>query len=319
MSIYQQLLKPVFALSPMEGVTDAVFRKIVINSSRPGLVYTEFVNVDGFNSKGRKDIEKRLRPLENGVPIVVQLWGLKPENFKKTAEIIVREYPVFQGIDLNMGCSVRNVLNRGAGAGLIKKPSLVKDIIDATKDGCENLPVSVKTRIGYEKANTEEWIGFLLEQDLEVISVHGRTAKQGYSGNADWNEIGKVVDIRNFSKKHTYIFGNGDIKSMDEAKEKVAMYGVDGVLIGREAWNNPWVFSGKSINEVPFKVKKDTLLKHIELYIQVYGSENIFELRKFFKTYINGFNGASKVRQEMMKIEDGKELIEYVKNIKKTL
>jgi tRNA-dihydrouridine synthase len=106
---------------------------------------------------------------------------------------------------------------------------------------------------------------------------------------------------------------------MDEAKEKVAMYGVDGVLIGREAWNNPWEFSGKSINEVPFKVKKDTLLKHIELYIQVYGSENIFELRKFFKTYINGFNGASKVRQEMMKIEDGKELIEYVKNIKKTL
>ena len=315
MNIYDELKKPVLALSPMEGITDCAFRKIVILSSRPGLVYTEFLNVDGFNSKGRDDVSKRLLNLDEDIPAVVQLWGLKPENFKKTAEVIRKEYPEFKGIDLNMGCSVRNVLSRGAGAGLINCPDLAKEIIEATKEGAGNLPVSVKTRIGYGAVDTNNWISFLLEQDLKVLSVHGRTAKQGYSGEADWKEIGTVVKLRDEMKRHTYIFGNGDIKSLKEAEEKIKKYNLDGILIGRAAWNNPWVFGRKSIEQVPFEEKKEMLLKHIQIYMDVYGSENIYELRKFFKTYINGFNGASKVRQEMMGIEKGKELIEFVKNI----
>jgi nifR3 family TIM-barrel protein len=315
MNIYKEVKKPVVALSPMEGITDSVFREVVIMSSRPGLVYTEFVNVDGFNSKGREDISKRLKVLNNSVPVIVQLWGLNPDNFRKTAEIIAKEYPIFKGIDLNMGCSVKNVLSRGAGAGLIQNPSLAEDIINATKDGAGDLPVSVKTRIGYKDINTEEWISFLLKQDLAVISVHGRTAKQRYSGKVYWNEIGRAVTLRDSLKKDTLIFGNGDIKSLEEAKEKVKQYSLDGVLIGRAAWNNPWIFNGKSIEEIPFQEKKEMLLKHIQMYVDVYGNENIYELRKFFKTYINGFNGASKVRQEMMKIENGEELLEYVKKI----
>ncbi len=299
----------------MEGITNVVFRKVVEISSRPGLVYTEFVNVDGFNSKGREDVSKRLRPCESSVPIIVQLWGLNPNNFKKTVEVIVKKYPVFKGIDINMGCSVKNVLSRGTGAGLIKDPSLAEDIINATKDGAGDLPVSVKTRIGYKDINTEEWISFLLEQDLAVISVHGRTAKQGYSGKVYWDEIGKAVKLRDSLKKDTLIFGNGDIKSLDEAKEKVRQYNLDGILIGRAAWNNPWIFNGKSIEEIPFQEKREMLLKHIQMYVDVYGNENIYELRKFFKTYINGFDGASKVRQEMMKIENGEELVEFAKEI----
>lgn len=315
MNIYKELKKPILALSPMEGITDCVFRQIVILSSRPGLVYTEFLNVDGFNSKGVDDVSKRLKTLDDGTPVVVQLWGLEPENFKKTAEVIRKEFPVFKGIDLNMGCSVRNVLSRGAGAGLINTPTLVKDIVQATKDGAGDLPVSVKTRLGYDRVNTEEWIGFLLDLDLDVVSVHGRFAKQGYSGSADWDEIGKCVGLRDSRGKDTLIFGNGDVKSLDEANEKVDIYGLDGVLIGREVWSNPWFFSGKGIEDVSFEKKRDTLLKHISLYMDVYGNKNIFELRKFFKTYINGFKGASKIRQEMMGIEDGEELMEYVRKI----
>jgi len=315
MNIYKQLKKPIFALSPMEGITDCVFRQIVILSSRPGLVYTEFLNVDGFNSKGVEDVSKRLKTLESDTPVVVQLWGLKPENFKKTAEVIRKEFPVFKGIDLNMGCSVRNVLSRGAGAGLINTPTLAKDIVQATKDCSGDLPISVKTRLGYDRINTEEWIGFLLGLDLDVISVHGRIAKQGYSGSADWDEIGRCVGLRDARGKDTLIFGNGDVKSLDEAEGRVREYGLDGVLIGREVWSNPWFFSGKSIEEVSFEEKRDMLLKHICLYMEVYGNKNIFELRKFFKTYINGFKGASNIRQEMMGIEDGEELKGFVKNL----
>ena len=315
MNVYEQLKKPIIALSPMEGISDCIFRQMVILSSRPGLVYTEFVNVDGFNSRGKDEVSKKLMTCKSSVPVVAQLWGLNPDSFRKTAEVIREEYPVFKGIDLNMGCSVRNVISRGAGAGLINNPTLVKEIIEATRYGAGDLPVSVKTRIGYKDINTEEWIGFLLEQDLAVISVHGRIAKQGYSGKVYWNEIGKTVKLRNSLKKDTLIFGNGDIKSLEEAKEKVKQYSLDGVLIGRAAWNNPWIFSGKSIEEIPFKERKKMLLKHIRMYMDMYGNENIYELRKFFKTYINGFDGASKVRQEMMKIENGEELVEFAKEI----
>jgi len=303
----------------MEGITDYIFRQIVIMSSRPCLTYTEFVNVDGFNSKGREDVSKRLRVLENDIPVVVQLWGLKPENFKKTAKAIKKEYPVFKGIDINMGCSVRNVLSRGAGAGLIKTPTLAKEIIEATRESSEGLPVSVKTRIGYEGINTEKWIGFLLEQDLDVITVHGRVAKQGYTGDANWEEIGKVVKLRDEMKKKTLIFGNGDVKSLKEAKERVKEYSVDGVMIGRGAWSNPWVFSGKDIEEISLEEKRDMLEEHIRLYIREYGNTSIYELRKFFKTYINGFKGASKIRQEMIEIDDGEELLRYVINLKREL
>lgn len=315
MNIYKQLEKPIIALSPMEGITDCVFRQIVIRSSRPCLVYSEFINVDGFNSKGRENVSKRLRVLDGDTPIVIQLWGLKPENFKKTAEVIRKEYPVFGGIDLNMGCSVRNVVSRGAGAGLINNPTLAKEIIQATKDGAGGLSVSVKTRIGYRDINTKEWIGFLLEQDLDVISVHGRIAKQGYTGSVDWDEIGKVVKLRDGMKKDTLIFGNGDIRSLKEAEEMVKRYCLDGILIGRGAWNNPWIFDGRNIDEISLEEKRGTLLEHIQLYIDVYGSGNIYELRKFFKTYINGFKGANSIRQEMMSIQGGEELVEYVKNI----
>ena len=316
MNIYKKLDKPIFSLAPMEGITDCIFRKIVTMSSRPDLTYTEFINVDGFNSKGRKDVSKRLRVLESDIPIVVQLWGLKPENFKKTAKVIRKKYPIFKGIDINMGCSVRNVLSRGTGAGLIETPTLAKEIIEAIREGSGGLPVSVKTRIGYEGIKTEEWLGFLLEQDLDVITVHGRIAKQGYSENANWEEIGKVVKLRNEMEKSTLIFGNGDVKSLKEAKEKVDTYGVDGVMIGRDAWSNPWVFSGKDIEDISFEEKKKMLEEHIKLYMKEYGNTGkIYELRKFFKIYINGFEGASKIRQEMMEIEDGEELLEYVKDL----
>lgn len=315
MNIYEQLKKPVFALSPMEGITDCVFRKIVIMSSRPGLVYTEFLNVDGFNSKGRDDVSKRLLNLDEDVPVVVQLWGLKPENFKKTVEVIRKKHPKFKGIDLNMGCSVRNVISRGAGAGLINNPILAKEIIEATKESAGDLPISVKTRIGYGDIKTEEWIEFLLEQDFDVLSVHGRIAKQGYKGVSNWDEIGKIVKLRDKMKKETYIFGNGDIKTLDEAKEKVNKYGLDGILIGREAWNNPWIFSNRSLEDISFKEKKDMFLKHIQLYMKVYGNENVYELRKFFKTYINGFSGANKIRQEMMEIDNFEDLLSYISKI----
>jgi tRNA-dihydrouridine synthase len=210
-NFWKDLKKPIFAQAPMEDVTDTVFRQMIIKCGRPDVFFTEFTNVDGMCSRGRDKVGKRLifTPAER--PIVAQIWGSKPENFLETAKLI--KLKRFDGIDINMGCPEKSVVKKGLGGALIDNQPLAKEIILATKEGAGGLPLSIKTRIGVKNIQTEKWAEFLLGFNLDCLIIHGRTIAEMSESPTHWDEIGKVVKLRNSLKLKTLIIGNGDIKT----------------------------------------------------------------------------------------------------------
>jgi tRNA-dihydrouridine synthase len=314
MNIFKQIIKDkgkILALSPMEDVTDTVFRQILCDIGKPDLFFTEFMNTDGYMSKGRDEVAQRLKFTKKERPILFQLWGNNPQNYAKTVKDIVNLKP--DGIDINIGCSVRTVLSSGHCSALIKEPQLVKDIIDAVKSESENIPVSVKTRIGYDKIITKEWIGFLLKQKLDLITVHGRISKQGYNEPANWDEISKVVNLRDAISPTTVILGNGDIQDLDMANDYIKSYGIDGVMVGRAVMNNPWFFIGRE--NIPPKERLGVLKRHLELFKGTWEGIKPFNTqKKYIKMYISGFEGAKDMRMEIMECNDVDEALAIVES-----
>ena len=230
-NFWKDLYTPFFALAPMEDVTDTAFRQLVLEISNPKslhVLFTEFTSVEGMaHSVGRHKVSERLvvsaseRALlrKSGVKIVAQIWGTTPENFKKTAEILCNEYE-FDGIDVNMGCPVKNVVKSGACSALIGTPNLAKEIMLATKEG-STLPVSVKTRTGIREHVTEQWIETLLSVQPDAITLHGRTQKMQSEKPAEWDEIRKAVDVKNQLAPHVPFMGNGDVFTYAQGLEYV--------------------------------------------------------------------------------------------------
>ena len=313
MNIYKELKKPIFSLAPMEDVTDSVFRQIVASVGKPDLFYTEFVNVEGLNSQGKEKLAHRLRYTEIEKPIIAQLWGITPKNFL-IASKMVRDMG-FDGIDINMGCSVKKVVQKNAGSGLIKEDRVkVKEIIDAVKEGSKGLPVSVKTRLGWDTYDMT-WIKFLLEQNLDALTVHGRTARGEGVLNANWNEISKCVTLRNDINPNTLLFGNGDILSIKQAKDYSRKYNVDGVMIGRAAISNPWIFSEK-VN-ISQEEREILFKKHLQLFDLEWGnSKNFDQLKKFFRAYFFGFDGANDMRKSLMDCNNTKDALDILEGFK---
>lgn len=290
-----KLPKPFTVLAPMENVTDFAFREIVATVlSKPDVMFTEFTNVDALNSKGYKKTIHRFKFDKTQRPIVAQIWGTNPDNFYKSTQIA--EKMGFDGIDINMGCPVRAVIKIGACSALINNRPLVKEIIEATRKGSNKLPISVKTRIGGKEVVTEDWITFLLEQKLSAITIHGRTARQLSDVPANWEEIAKAVKIKNKISPNTIIVGNGDVKNYGDVKEKSEKYGVDGVMIGRGIFSNPWVFEKKPKIHSQDEYK-DVLKKHLNIYDNTIHYD---KFKKFFKMYVNNFDGASDLRSKFM-------------------
>ncbi len=241
MNFWTTLPKPFFVLAPMEGVTDVVFREIVaLCLPKPDVFFTEFTNIDGLNSEGKKATLTRLKLTKSQHPVVAQLWGTRPDHMEKSAALCAKLG--FDGIDINMGCPDRAVMKSGGGSALINTPSIAADLIRAARAGAKQLPVSVKTRIGVNTINTDEWISFLLQQNIDVLTVHGRTAKQKSDVPANWEEIGKAVRIKNEIAPHTLVVGNGDIESVESGQSMMERHGVDGIMVGRGIFHNPWVF-----------------------------------------------------------------------------
>lgn len=298
-NFWQKLPKPFTVLAPMESVTDFVFREIVANElPKPDVLFTEFTNVDALNSDGFKETISRFKLSKKQKPAVAQIWGTNPENFYTSARMAKKAG--FDGIDINMGCPDRAVTKNGSGAALINNPDLAKEIIAAVKKGANGLPISVKTRLGFKTVVTEEWISFLLEQKIDAISTHARTAKQLSRGEANWDEIGKIVRLKNTIAPETIIIGNGDITSYSQVQEMYERYGVDGVMIGRGIFKNPWVFSPDSTRH-PSKDYIKVLLKHMNLYEKTWGETKSPEpMKKFYKMYVNNFKGANQLRQQLM-------------------
>lgn len=297
----------------MEGVTDTVFRQILSEIGKPDLFFTEFLNVEGFCSKGKKKVSHRLMFSEIERPIVFQLWGNVPEYYAKTIQEIKKYNP--DGIDINMGCSVRDVLSGGRGSALINDKNLAGEIIEAAQKSAGEIPVSVKTRIGFDKIETEEWIGFLLGKKIDMITVHGRLSKEGYSTPSRWEEIAKCVKLRDSLSPQTIVLGNGDVKSKKQAENYVKKYKVDGVLIGREILKNPWLFSKdekKQEGMIPITERISVLLKHLEIFERdKAGVDKFSSQNKYIKAYINNFETAGNLRKELMRVGS----IEEVKKI----
>jgi tRNA-dihydrouridine synthase len=304
--------RPLFALAPMEDVTDTVFREIVMRTAAIGrlqVVYTEFTNVDGMNhSVGSERVGERLivNPSEAallkalGIKLVAQVWGKDPEIFQKVIKEL-SDNPHFDGIDINMGCPVKKVVKNGCCSALIGSPQLAKEIVLAAKEAT-HLPVSVKTRIGLSKPITETWIPHLLEVEPAAIILHGRTQKQQSDGLADWEQIGLAAKIRNQLKPQLPILGNGDVMSYHEGLEKVEKYGLNGVMVGRGIFHNPWFFASVSEGKTE-EERIALLLQHVKLFEQTWGEgKNFSILKRFFKIYLNGFPGAAQLRTEMMTV-----------------
>lgn len=311
-NFWQELPKPFFVQAPMEDVTDTVFRQMISKIGKPDVYFTEFTNVDGMFSYGRELVMQRLKFSEVERPLVAQIWGSKPEHFYDAAKYISEQG--FDGIDLNMGCPQKDVVKKGLCAALIENRDLAAQIIMATQKGANGLPVSVKTRIGINTICTEDWLGFLLEFDLQALIVHGRTVKEMSDVPAHWDEIAKAVKLRARSKKDTVLIGNGDVKSRQDGLEKIAKYGVDGVMIGRGMLENPWVFSLEKTYEETGSISPNerltTYAEHVRLHNEVWGSTKHFDrLKKYMKMYVRDFAGSAELRVEIATSRNADELL----------
>ena len=313
MGFWAKLKKPVFMLAPMSDVTDEAFRQIITKYSRhgkkgggPDVFWTEFVSADGLCSSGRGALLKDLKYKKNEHPIVAQVFGSNPENMKKATALIQKLG--FDGIDINMGCPDRSIEKQGAGAAMIKNPKLAQEIIRAAMAGAPKIPISVKTRIGYNKEDLESWIGAILETKPAVITVHARTRKELSLVPARWEEVARAVKLAKGTG--TLIFGNGDAKNLNDAKEKVLATGADGVMFGRAIFGNPWLFdSTRSEESITLKEKFEAMIEHTYLFEKLFhGVKNFAIMKKHYKAYVNGFDGAKELRVALMNAKNAKEV-----------
>ena len=306
-NFWNELHKPIFILAPMEDVTDTVLRQVIARYGKPAVFFTEFNNVEGMFSKGEKHVVHRLQYTEAERPLVAQIWGTQPENFYKAAKKLIDMG--FDGIDLNMGCPASGVAQRGACSGLINNRPLAKEIIDATKEGAAGIiPVSIKTRLGFRVIDFA-WIKFVLEQKPAVLTVHARTVSEMSKVPAHWDKLKTVVDMRNELQSNTLIIGNGDVKSLNDAKQKIAESGADGAMVGRGIFENPYLFSEHAtLSDKTPEEKMHLLIEHMHLWQDTWGNTKHFPtLRKFFKVYANGFPGAQELRIQLMETQTPEE------------
>jgi nifR3 family TIM-barrel protein len=303
-NFWSRLKKPIMAMAPMANVTDAAFRRMFAECGKPDVFWTEFVSVEGLLSKGKENLLVDLWFSEGEHPIVAQIFGGKPEQFEEVGALIRKLG--FDGIDINMGCPDSGVEKSGGGAALIKDPQRAKEIIRAAMRGAKDLPVSVKTRIGYNAETIDSWITAILEEHPAALTVHLRTRKEMSDVPAHWDRAPKIAELRNRISPQTILLGNGDINSIDEAKERVKESGMDGAMIGRGMFGNPWFFSGR-IPDIGEKLER--MIQHTELFEKLYRSnvskkdgkiKNFEVMKKHYKAYAAGFDGARELRIALM-------------------
>ncbi|MFV5937647.1 tRNA dihydrouridine synthase [Mammaliicoccus sciuri] len=298
-NFWSELPRPFFILAPMEDVTDIVFRHVVSEAARPDVFFTEFTNTESFcHPEGIHSVRGRLTFSEDEQPIVAHIWGDKPDHFREMS--IGMAEMGFKGIDLNMGCPVANVAGKGKGSGLILRPERAAEIIQAAKAG--GLPVSVKTRLGYyDIEEWRDWLKHVFEQDIANLSIHLRTRKEMSKVDAHWELIEAIKNLRDKIAPNTLLTINGDIPDRQTGLELAEKYGIDGVMIGRGIFNNPFAFE-KEPRDHTSKELLDLLRLHLTLFDKYATSETrqFKSLRRFFKIYVRSMRGASELRHQLM-------------------
>jgi tRNA-dihydrouridine synthase len=354
--------RPIIGLSPMDGVTDASFRFITARHGHPDVVFTEFVNVESAFYAPHTLI-KDLSYAEIERPVIAQIYGHTPEMFYKVAHIVCELG--FDGLDINMGCPAKKIAAKGSGAALILNPELARSIIRAARQGIKDwcagqtlsdinidpdfmqkisaanrlrsgretlpqrrvIPVSVKTRIGYDKIVVEDWIGTLMAEGLSAISLHGRTLKQGYKGDADWQAIARAAELARGSG--TLILGNGDLRDMRDVCRRIREAHVDGVLLGRSAQGNPWIFRlkdpikeallssgdahGLQISVNP-QERFSVMLEHSTHFETLWGRQSFVGMRKHLAWYCCGVPRAAELRSQLVRVNHVGDVVECLRN-----
>jgi tRNA-dihydrouridine synthase len=355
LDIAKQNNHPIIALAPMADVTDVAFREIIAQESLigkkfggPDIFWTEFVSANGLDSAGRNALMRDLEYTQNHRPIIAQIFSPNPAKMYNAAYLICELG--FDGIDINMGCPDKAIEKQGAGASMIKTPDVAREVIHAVKNavhdyalkaGTEPISVSVKTRIGYNAVQIDEWIPFLLATKIDALTVHLRTRKELSKVPANWDYIKKVLEYRDKISPETVIIGNGDVMDLSHAQELYNKYGVDGVMIGRAVFGNPWIFDWDrlvtkrpvrlptfvyqilppkwikkllgtaryTVSAVPQREKMQVLLQHAKLFNEKLGDIKSYSImKKHFKAYCHGFTGAKELREKLMNTNNVSEL-----------
>ena len=314
-NFWQELPKPFFILAPMEAVTDVVFRHVVEAAGGPDVYFTEFTNAASyFSEKGRPSTRGRLAFTEDEQPMVAQIWGNNPEYFEFMSKGLAEQG--FAGIDINMGCPAKDVVKTGAGSGLIRTPELAAELIAAAKKS--GLPISVKTRLG--DVRTDEWTDWLthiLKQDVVNLTIHLRTRKEMSKVPAHFDMIHDIKKLRDEIAPQTMLTINGDIRDREHGLELVNEYGVDGVMIGRGIFSDPYAFAKEKREHT-----REELLGLLSMQLDLFDkySEELeprkFDpLKRFFKIYVRNFEGASELREKMMHTKTTSEVRELIASV----
>lgn len=326
MSFWNKLPKPICVLAPLADVTDVAFRRMIAKHSAhtrgdgtiggPDVMWTEFVSADGLmraTEEGRAKLMADLQYIEEERPIVAQLFSATPEYMEAGARLCAELG--FDGIDINMGCPDRSIEKQGCGSAMIKNPERAREIIRAAKRGAGTLPVSVKTRLGYNQDELETWLPQLLSEEPAVVTLHARTRKEMSKVPARWDRIKVAVEIRNANASNTLLFGNGDVVSIADAHSKAKETGADGVMLGRAIFGNPWLFHPeKDLSTVSLTERLEALIEHTNLFAELLPHKNFAIMKKHYKAYVNGFDGAKELRVALMETNNAPEVAERVEN-----
>lgn len=328
MSFWDRLPRPIYALAPLADVTDAAFRRLIAKYSShkrrdgtiggPDVFWTEFVSADGLMLAPRSARERLLADFmytKEERPIIAQLFSSNPDTMEAAAKLC-RELG-FDGIDINMGCPDRSIEKQGAGAAMMKNPERALEIIVAVKRGAGGLPVSVKTRIGYSKDETETWIPALLGAELAAITIHARTRKEMSKVLARWGHVRRAVELRDElqhgKENKTLILGNGDALSLADGRQRVADAGADGVMFGRAIFGNPWFFNPEmQYEDISVPERLHVLCEHTQLFEELLPFKNFSIMKKHYKAYVQGFDGAKELRTELMEQDNSTAVAQVV-------
>jgi len=308
---WEKTKKPMLLLAPMAGYTDSAFRQIIKQIAPSTICVTELISADGIKFGGKRTMEY-LTFDKSERPLIVQLFGKKPDFFQEAAKTV--EKMGADGIDLNMGCPARKVINSMHGSALLTKPDLAEEIARATVEATK-LPVTLKMRIGFKEYNQEHFLDLITRFEkagIKALTIHGRTTKQGFSGKANWDPIylaKKTLSIP--------VIGNGDITSAEIAKNRLK--DLDGIMIGRATFGNPWIMAEieATLTETRYTPPKSLeekiplILEHSRLAIETRGHRGLLEMRKHLATYIKGFQDASKFRSRLVQVDS----LDDIKNI----
>ncbi len=298
-SFWHDLPQPFFILAPMEAVTDVVFRQVVAKASSPDVYFTEFTNATGWAHAGDKAIGGRLIKTDDEQPIVAQLWGSVPEDMALLASHC--KTLGYDGIDINMGCPDSSAVKSGGGAGMIRTPELAAEMIAAAKTS--GLPVSVKTRLGYSSTTEwQAWLSHILQQGIENLTIHLRTKKEMSKVGAHFELIDEIKSLRDSIAPNTLLTINGDILNRTHGMQLVTEHGVDGVMIGRGIFADPFAFEQDQKQHT-----KEELLDLLSFQLDLHDKWNTPEhprkfdpLKRFFKIYVREFDGAAELRDILM-------------------